>query len=45
MPSKEKVDSWGIKNLSDECNEDDEVTLVHCATCCNYYSSGNLVQM
>ena len=37
MPSKKKVGSLGLKNLSHEFNEDDGITLIYCKTCCNYY--------
>ena len=44
MPGKKKIDKRGLrnlKNLSHECNEDNEVTLVYCRTCPKYYLSGN----
>lgn len=40
IPSKEKVHSWGFKNLSHECNKVDEITSF-IARLCKYYSSGN----
>ena len=42
MPNRKKVESWGFNNLGFECNDDGEVTMIFCKTCCEYYSSNKI---